>query len=86
MSLKNIIKKIPFIKNILVIFTTFGLNPVLFFNSVRNLPRFIRELFLWKKNGGKITHIYPILSNYQEESGSASSQYFHQDLQLEAPV
>jgi len=80
MSLKNIIRKIPLIKNIYLFFVTNGLNPVLFFKSVRNFPRFIRELFLWKKYGGKITHIYPILGDYQEESGSASSQYFHQDL------
>ena len=80
MSLKNIIRKIPLIKNIYLFFVTNGLNPVLFFKSVRNFPRFIRELFLWKKYGGKITHIYPILSDYQEESGVASGQYFHKDL------
>ena len=80
MNLKKLNKKIPLIKNILEIFATFGLNPFVFFKSVRNLPRFIRELLLWKKYGGKITHIKPRLINYQEASGSASGQYFHQDL------
>ena len=30
--------------------------------------------------GGSITHLYPILSDYKHQAGSASGQYFHQDL------
>ena len=80
MSLKNIIRKIPLIKNIYLFFLQHGFDPVLLFKSVRNFPRFLRDLFLWKKYGGKITHILPILNDYQKDSGVASGQYFHQDL------
>ena len=80
MNLINTIRKKPLIKNIYLFFVTFGFNPIIFFKSVRNFPRFIRELFLWKKYGGKITRIYPILNDYQEVSGVGSGQYFHQDL------
>lgn len=47
---------------------------------VGQLPRFIRDLREWRRHGGKVTSIYPVLSDWQDQAGSASGAYFHQDL------
>ena len=74
------LKKIPLIKNIGLFLLYFGFNPITFFNSFKNIPKFISHYILWKKKGGKVTKFLPILNEFDEESGVASGQYFHQDL------
>lgn len=50
------------------------------FASIRHLPRYLTQYRQFRNLGGKITHRYPILSDYQEQAGSARGHYFHQDL------
>jgi len=44
------------------------------------LPRYLSQYRSFQKLGGKITHRYPIISDYSDQAGSASGDYFHQDL------
>jgi Caenorhabditis protein of unknown function, DUF268 len=43
-------------------------------------PRFLRDLRRWKSRGGRVSNIYPILSDWSDQAGDASGAYFHQDL------
>ena len=43
-------------------------------------PRYFFHVFLWIKNGGEISKIYPQLTDITTESGNAKGHYFHQDL------
>jgi hypothetical protein len=42
--------------------------------------RYKKDRAEWLNLGGRITHAYPILSDYNDSAGSASGHYFHQDL------
>ena len=42
--------------------------------------RYKKDRAEWLNRGGRITHTYPILSDYNDSAGSASGHYFHQDL------
>jgi len=44
------------------------------------LPRYLRDLRQWRRNGGNVTTLFPVLSDWQDQAGSASGAYFHQDL------
>ncbi len=44
------------------------------------IPRYLRELRAWKRQGGQVSSLYPVLSNWSDEAGSASGAYFHQDM------
>ena len=44
------------------------------------LPRYMRDLRQWRRNGGNVTTLFPVLSDWQDQAGSASGAYFHQDL------
>jgi hypothetical protein len=44
------------------------------------IPRYLRELRAWKRQGGRVSHLYPVLSSWSDEAGSASGAYFHQDM------
>jgi hypothetical protein len=46
----------------------------------RNLPRYWRDLREWRRRGGGVSSLYPVLSDWSDEAGSAASPYFHQDL------
>jgi hypothetical protein len=59
--------------------TFFGFNPLALL-SLRYLPRYIRDLVKWKKQGGQTDRYAVRLTNYNEPAGNAESQYFHQDL------
>lgn len=48
--------------------------------SVRNAARYASQYHRFKKLGGVITGSVPILYDYQDQAGSASGHYFHQDL------
>lgn len=74
------LKKIRLLKNVGLFFLYFGFNPITFLNAFKNIPKFISHYILWKKKGGKVNRLLPILNEFDEESGVASGQYFHQDL------
>jgi len=57
----------------------FGIN-ILKFLSLKYFFKYLIDFFKFKKEGGKITHFYPILDDYKEQAGSAKGHYFHQDL------
>ena len=72
-TLKKIIK--PFFTTLV----TFGFDPRRI-PSLRHYPKYRKQYAEFKKAGGKVTHSYMILSDYEEQAGSASGHYFHQDL------
>jgi hypothetical protein len=43
-------------------------------------PRFLRDLRLWKRQGGRVSSMYPILSDWSDQAGRGSGAYFHQDM------
>lgn len=55
----------------------FNFKKIFFF---KNYFKFRRNKKEWIKQGGKITHNYMILSDFDSNAGSASGHYFHQDL------
>jgi hypothetical protein len=56
-----------------------GLNPRRL-GLVAQLPRFLRDLNRWKRQGGSVSSVYPILSDWSTQAGDASGAYFHQDM------
>jgi Caenorhabditis protein of unknown function, DUF268 len=56
-----------------------GLNPRRL-GLVTQLPRFLRDLKRWKRQGGRVSSMYPVLSDWSTQAGSASGAYFHQDM------
>ncbi|MBY0303931.1 MAG: DUF268 domain-containing protein [Sphingomonas sp.] len=48
--------------------------------ALKHLPRFFRELSAFRAKGGVVDRLWPILTDYQDDSGTASGHYFHQDL------
>jgi hypothetical protein len=48
--------------------------------SLRFAGRYLSELAKFRRLGGNVTHIFPILSDYGENAGTAKGHYFHQDL------
>ena len=67
------------IQNLKIISSVTGLDPRNLF-ALRFIFRFLKDLILWKKNGGRITKIFPVLVDYKDSAGTASGHYFHQDL------
>ena len=68
-----------FLFRVMILVQLFGFNLYALL-SLRNLQRYIRDRREWLKQGGKITHIHPVLSDYSDSAGSARGHYFHQDL------
>ncbi len=51
------------------------------FGSHRQAVRRLhRDRDAWLKQGGEITHSFPILTDFTESAGQATGHYFHQDL------
>lgn len=48
--------------------------------SLRRFPRYVSQYKEFQRLGGTITHTYSVLSDYDEQAGSGSGHYFHQDL------
>lgn len=46
----------------------------------RNQSRYNDDMQKFQQLGGIVTHHYPILSDYDDQAGTASGHYFHQDL------
>jgi len=64
-----------FLKRRLKSLLTFvGINPALL------RMRYWKERKQWLQQGGKITKLYPITCEYNEDAGKASGHYYHQDL------
>jgi hypothetical protein len=43
-------------------------------------PRFFRDLSRWRRQGGRVSSIFPVLSDWSDQAGEASGAYFHQDM------
>lgn len=56
-----------------------GINPRRF-RLVTQFPRFFRDLGRWKSQGGQVSSVYPVLSDWSDQAGDASGAYFHQDM------
>ena len=48
--------------------------------SFCKLPRYMKDRMRFKQQGGKVGAIFPVLSDFDSNAGTASGQYFHQDL------
>lgn len=49
-------------------------------NEMRWRQRYEDELLRFESLGGRVTHRFPILTDYEDQAGTASGHYFHQDL------
>ena len=47
---------------------------------VKHYPKFFADLRSWKRQGGKVTRMRPVLDNFYSEAGVYERDYFHQDL------
>ena len=57
-----------------------GLNPRRL-GLVAHVPRFLRDLNQWKRQGGRVSSMYPVLSDWSDQAGAVASRaYFYQDL------
>ena len=79
---------------LLSLLNQFGFNPVIFFQSIAGLPRFIKNIFdynlkakklfssnvLLRSHSMRIESLYPILNDFAESAGSNIGHYYHQDL------
>lgn len=43
-------------------------------------PRFFRDLDAWKAQGGRVSSLFPVLSDWSDQAGMTSGAYFHQDM------
>jgi hypothetical protein len=50
------------------------------FIALRYYPRYLSQLYRFKKLGGKVSNKYKILTDYDDQAGSTKGHYFHQDL------
>lgn len=58
----------------------FGLDPLLFFRSLRGLPRFIFDWLEFRRRYSGPLRLMPCLHDRYEEGGSTKNEYFWQDL------
>lgn len=72
-TIKKVIK--PFY--LLLLNIGFNARRISFF---RHYQKYRSQYKEFQKLGGKITHKYPIYTEYDDQAGSASGHYFHQDL------
>jgi len=49
-------------------------------SAIKHAPKYIAGYRAFKKMGGTIAYAYPIVSDFDDQAGSASGHYFHQDL------
>ena len=67
------------LKPIFHFFATIGFDPRRIV-SLRYFKKYLEQLSEFKLKGGRVTHRYPILTDYFQQAGSARGHYFHQDL------
>ena len=59
-----------------------GIDPRRFINAFRGLPRFVGDLYVFKKSyAGRLT-LMPCLHDWYSEAGSTQNEYFTQDLMV----
>lgn len=56
-----------------------GLNP-LRLRLLSKLPQYFSDLREWKRKGGTVSTLYPVLGDRGDQAGTVASAYFHQDL------
>jgi len=74
-----------YVKHIGKILISFGINPLSMFLSIKNLPRYFKDMLVFKKKtrGYKdfpFAFPLPQLADLYDNSGIMSGHYFHQDL------
>jgi len=72
-------------KELSIIFSFLGINPIHFFTNVKSLGWFVRDYrhvkkALAKNNDFAIASLYPCLADKSDKAGTNSGHYFHQDL------
>lgn len=70
---------VKYIKPIGVLLDNIGFSPIRFFLVLR-IPLFLSQLREFRKLKGVPYCLHPIISDYDDQAGSASGHYFHQDL------
>lgn len=48
--------------------------------KLRKVRRYFADMRRFEEAGGRITHYFPILHDYNKQAGTATGHYFHQDL------
>ena len=48
--------------------------------NAKLLPRFVRDLLAWRREGGRVTRLDPVLRDRDDFAGVSMGAYFHQDL------
>ncbi len=75
MKLMNLLKRIYW-----VLSEQFGLDPLKTFNSLRGLPRYVRDLLYFRMKYRGRLELTPCLFDWYEEGGATKNEYFWQDL------
>ena len=57
-----------------------GFNPLLFFRSLKNMPRFFSNTLQFLRIYKGTFYFLPCLHDFSEQSGSTKNEYFSQDL------
>jgi len=68
------------LRRVYIFFTNFGIDLRKFFYAIKNFPRFIKDLIIFKKKGGKIRNIYPFFDDFNSVSINFKTHFFHTDL------
>jgi len=83
--LKNIVRR--YLRTSYEIAINFGIDPLQFMQAVRNVPRFLRDYFVYARASRgdqrfplRMWKVRPRLHNFREEAGGARGHYFWQDL------
>jgi hypothetical protein len=58
----------------------FGINPIRFFRAVLGLPRYLTDLFKFRRDYKGKLKVFPCLHDWYEDAGSTKEEYFWQDL------
>lgn len=53
---------------------------------LKKIPLFFQQLAAFQKRGGNVRQLFPILSESNDQAGSASGHYFHQDLLIATAI
>lgn len=76
------------LRDLYLVLTSFGIDPLRMINAVRGIPAYSRNLFVFlirqrrSEDGFSINKLIPCLSDRFDESGAATGHYFHQDLHV----
>ena len=71
--------KIKYLKIIHTFLCSIGFN-LLKFKNILYLYKYFGDLYKYKKKGGKIDYLFPIISDHKQQAGSFDKQYFYQDI------